>query len=302
MSLRYATQGKWVSILQRLGVPSTVLSGKHQKCPVCKQGKDCFRFTDKDQQGKYICERCGSGNGYDLVQAFNQCDFPQALRLVSGVADGALIMPSREVSSDWLKTQIAEVGRGLQPVTEGDPVHTYLASRCLTPNEFLRYHPNLKLFTDRKLVGEFPAMVAVLQRPDGRRVGYHRTFLLPEGKERRVLGKSKGTVIPLCEAGEVLGIAEGIESALSVTELLGVPCWAAYCANNLKSFNPPENVKRVRVFADTDQHFAGQLAAVELCHNLTQQGIQAELQPFLSKGDWNDKLQMMRRYRRGTAA
>nr|WP_259694507.1 DUF927 domain-containing protein [Proteus mirabilis] len=39
----------------------------HTACPACG-GKDRFRFDNKDDNGTFICNQCGSGDGLDLVQ------------------------------------------------------------------------------------------------------------------------------------------------------------------------------------------------------------------------------------------
>ena len=51
-------RGKWASLLPAMGVPETILNGKHQPCPMCG-GKDRFRYTDHGGTGAYICNQCG---------------------------------------------------------------------------------------------------------------------------------------------------------------------------------------------------------------------------------------------------
>ena len=75
---------------------------------------------------------------------------------------------------------------------------------------------------------------------------------------------AKGAAIRLGPAGDVLGIAEGIETALSVTALFGVPCWAAVSAAMLAAWQPPPEAKRIIVFGDNDPNYAGQSAAYAL--------------------------------------
>ena len=50
---------------------------------------------------------------------------------------------------------------------------------------------------------------------------------------------AKGAAIRLAPAGDALGIAEGIETALSASALFGVPCWAAVNAGMLAAWQPP---------------------------------------------------------------
>ena len=51
--------GKWQGILAALGVDEYFLSGKHRPCPLCKSGKDRFRFDDKEGTGSFFCSQCG---------------------------------------------------------------------------------------------------------------------------------------------------------------------------------------------------------------------------------------------------
>jgi phage/plasmid primase-like uncharacterized protein len=61
-----AARGRWKSILPQLGVSRKILSGRNQPCPFCG-GRDRFRFSDHDNAGKYYCNQCGHGDGFDLL-------------------------------------------------------------------------------------------------------------------------------------------------------------------------------------------------------------------------------------------
>jgi putative DNA primase/helicase len=102
----------------------------------------------------------------------------------------------------------------------------------------------------------------------------HRTFLTAAGAKADmdnprammpgVLPESVS--VRLAEAGEVLGIAEGIETALAAQAKFGVPCHAALTAGFLAKWQPPEGVRKVIVFGDCDQSFTGQAAAYTLAN------------------------------------
>jgi phage/plasmid primase-like uncharacterized protein len=69
-----------------------------------------------------------------------------------------------------------------------------------------------------------------------------------------------GACIPLHKPVQgVIGIAEGIETALAATLGSTVPTVAAYCAWNLSEWRWPAAARRVVVFADADR--AGREAA-----------------------------------------
>ena len=75
--------------------------------------------------------------------------------------------------------------------------------------------------------------------------------------------------IRLAPAGKVLGIAEGIETALSASALFEVPVWAAISAPLLRKWRPPEGVEKVMIFGDNDKSFTGQEAAYHLARQLS---------------------------------
>ena len=59
--------GRWFEILTSLGVDSCFLSNKHGPCPICGEGRDRFRFDNKQGRGTYICSQCGAGDGFNLI-------------------------------------------------------------------------------------------------------------------------------------------------------------------------------------------------------------------------------------------
>lgn len=93
-------------------------------------------------------------------------------------------------------------------------------------------------------------------------------------------------------AAATMGIAEGIETALSAQLLFSVPVWAAISAGALLKWKPPEEAKGIIVFADRDESFAGQNAAYSLAYRLKTEGFSVEVRmPDAEEGrDWNDAL------------
>ena len=92
--------------------------------------------------------------------------------------------------------------------------------------------------------------------------------------------------------GDHVGLAEGIETALSATMLTGVPTWATINSTLMAKWEPPEHVQKVTVFGDTDPKFGGQAAAYALAHRLSclpkrSIAVDVKLPDF---GDWNDIL------------
>ena len=86
-------------------------------------------------------------------------------------------------------------------------------------------------------------------------------------------------------AGPVMGIAEGIETALSAARLFKTPTWSVICAHGIETFEPPPECRRLIIFADHDRHGAGERAARSL-----QLSIPTEIRLPAQPGDWNDVL------------
>ena len=135
--------------------------------------------------------------------------------------------------------------------------------------------------------------------PDGAPSTLHRTYLTADGRKAEVEKPRllmpgpfpKGGAIKLAAHGEVLGIAEGIETAFAASALFGMPCWAAVCDTALAAWLPPEDVVQVIIFADNDQNFAGQAAAYRLAHRLAVKDRVVRVEsPSTSGWDWNDVL------------
>ncbi len=94
----------------------------------------------------------------------------------------------------------------------------------------------------------------------------------------------------LIEHAGVIGISEGIETAIAAHELFKLPVWAAVSTSGMESFAPPLGVVKVIVLADHDRNYAGHKAAYTLAHRLAVAGIGVEVKVPPAPGDWNDVL------------
>jgi len=140
-------------------------------------------------------------------------------------------------------------------------------------------------------------MVAKMVAPDGTPTSLHRTYLTVDGYKAAVANPrrqtpgsiARGAAVRLAAAFEVLGIAEGIETALSAAVLFGVPCWAALNDALLATWIPPCGVRRVIIFGDNDPGFAGQAAAYSLARRTAGDQWTVEVRiPDQPGQDWND--------------
>jgi len=300
-----AATGRWREILPALGVPPKFLDGRHQPCPLCG-GKDRARYTDLEGNGSYFCNQCGAGTGMQLLMKLHQWDFARAAKEVDAVIGNLpkdkpklTLKPKPATAAEM--NRIWNSGRIIQP---DDPVGRYLAKRGLfnIHTMHLQYVPQLRYAENVY----YPAMIAKFCDPTGHPRQLHRTFLSAEGDKAPVEQVRKfmpgelpkGGCIRLGAHADVLGIAEGIETALSAAQLFKMPVWAATSETMLQAWEPPQSVKRVAIFADNDANFVGHAAAYALAKRLVldaqKRGIPREVDVKVPEGsskDWNDVLQ-----------
>ncbi|MBK5927088.1 DUF7146 domain-containing protein [Rhodobaculum claviforme] len=277
-------KGKWRGILLRLGVPSGALTGKHGPCPMCG-GTDRFRFDNKEGRGTWICGACGAGDGMALAMQFTGKAFNEVAPEIDMILGNEVVgaeKPASEITEAQRKTALREVYAQTVPVQSGDLVDAYLTARGVGD---LVYHRTLR-FAPALRDGEGglrPALVSVVQGPDGANVSLHRTFLRPDGKAKAEMATPRklmpgklpdGACVRLCDfTGGPLGIAEGIETAKAASSLYYLPVWAALNAAMLARWQPPEGCDEVVIFSDNDPKFGGQAAAFTLAHRLACKGM-----------------------------
>lgn len=138
-----------------------------------------------------------------------------------------------------------------------------------------------------------PAMVAVVQRPDGVEIAVQRTFLRACGEKaspKKLTTGNLGTgAVRLGYAAEVMGIAEGVETALSARFMTEIPVWASLGASRLHQVELPNIVREVHVFADNDD--AGRKAAemARAAHEALGREVQIHF-PRNGAKDFNDAI------------
>jgi putative DNA primase/helicase len=291
---RDAARGKWRDILLRFGVDESYLKNEHGPCPICRDGKDRFRFDDLEGDGTYYCNQCGPGSGMKLIMTLKGWPFDKAAREIDAILGTVHVTQQQAKKTEDDKRRILiKLWMDAKPVQKGDPVWLYLERRCGDPSavlEDLRYHPALRHTMDGQA---HPAMLALLRPNEGKAVGIHRTYLTPDGRKaavdpvRMVLGEC--AQVRLGGVQERLGVAEGIETAICASKAFSLPVWSALNANGMKTWEPPAGVKSVVVFGDNDANFTGQDAAYTLAHRLARQGMQVDVQiPPVVGTDWAD--------------
>lgn len=293
-----AARGKWKGVFLSLEIDAKHLTGKHCPCPICG-GSDRFRFDNKDGAGTWICNQCGAGGGIDLLMQAKGWDFRTAAQAVDKVLGNVPAdPPGKPALSDENQRRLKNaLWKASQPIEPGDPASLYLSGRV----------PGWKHCDDLRFAksaavpggGSSPALLALVRDAvTGDPVTLHRTFITLDGTKAaldnpRALmpGALPDSVsVRLCEAGEVIGIAEGIETALAAQVKFKVPCHAALTAGFLAKWQPPEGVRKVFVFGDCDQSYTGQAAAYTLAHRLSRKLEVAVRIPGQFGTDWADEV------------
>lgn len=294
-----AARGKWKGILLQLGVPAESLTGKHAPCPMCG-GEDRFRFDNKEQRGTFICNACGAGDGMKLAVEFTGKPFSHVASQIDGMLGNVKPdAPGKPTISDEDRTKaLRAVWSATSPMQPGDLAHTYLATRRIEELVYpkaLRFGPAIRDGDG----GIRPAMVAIVTDYGGKPVTLHRTFLKPDGSGKAEMTSPRklmpgdlpdGSAVRLSEfTTGTIGIAEGIETALSASALYDIPVWAAINAGNLAKWIPPEGAEEVAIFGDNDPKFAGQAAAYALARRLAAKNIPVTVHiPDIISTDWAD--------------
>lgn len=326
-ALRREVRGHWGHVLSSIGVHSDFLVKRNGPCPACG-GRDRFSFTDKDGSGSFVCRshhRQG-GDGFELVMHLLGCDLPTALKAVAEALgqdtyrDNRVQFVKRQHQKPTVDRGAAlqKLWQGSKPIAPGDPVALYLESRGIALVDYpaaLRMHPALPYWHELHghpcKLASYPAMIAAVQSPDGLAVALHRTYLTPCGEKAapihpetsemlpvkklmvRADGLLPGAAIRLMHPETKLAVAEGIETALAVQLIAGVPAWSCVSAYGVETVEIPDQVEEVFVAADNDASGTGQKAAQKLADRLIAQGRKATVIYPTSEGcDWLDVLTM----------
>ena len=106
-----------------------------------------------------------------------------------------------------------------------------------------------------------------------------------------MLGRPRSGAVRLAPATEDLGLAEGVETAISAMILLDIPVWAALGSERFPHVAIPPSVSRLTLLPDNDR--AGRLAVPlsEEAHVADGRRIRTTW-PWNNRNDWNDVLRI----------
>jgi predicted P-loop ATPase len=207
------------------------------------------------------------------------------------------IRPIRSAAKDRSR-EIEFILSKAGPIT-GTLAERYLRSRGLPAPQCadLLFHPDLTHWESRR---GFPGIVAVVRDQSGNCIGLHRTYLADDGtakapmdNPRKMLGATGRGTVRLAEiANGLLGLAEGIETALSIMAAFPhLPVWAALSTSHLEQAALPPDAQRIVILADHDGSGAGKRAAEEAAHRFVAEGRRVWIAlPPRQGTDFNDLL------------
>jgi phage/plasmid primase-like uncharacterized protein len=176
-------------------------------------------------------------------------------------------------------------------------IRRYMDSRGLRgfmPDD-VRLLPSLR---HRESGTAWPCMIAALRDVNNTIRAVHRTWLRPDGTgkapiepAKKSLGRIDGGAVRLYPATDALILAEGIETALAASLLLGPPAWASLSAGGLEAVRLPAAIRHVVIAADNDVNGVGQRAAETLARRLVADGRRVRIAtPDEPGSDFNDVL------------
>ena len=249
------------------------------------------------------------GDMLALIGRVLSLDFPGAVRwALAWLGDpGREAPPPRRPANDHPPVEHAtlspwgqELFAAARRVTPDCVAGRYLLGRrCALPEPHaVRWVPSLRYGRD----AAFPALLALvtdIHDPE-RPLSLHRTWLAPNGSGKAPVDRPRlllrghrkaGGVIRLSPDDAVtagLGIAEGLETALTALAAGWGPVWAAIDAGNLGNFPVIPGVESLTAFADHDA--AGRAAADKVAKSWTAAGREARIvlppRPGDDLNDW----------------
>lgn len=286
-----AVIGNWEIIFEKFCLPWKT-GNKHIECPLC--GKEKFRVTDYNGTGSWICT-CGHGNGWDLIKQKTEMEFKDIAREIDKILGLKLDkIPAKKQNKKLLETMELWRCSSSLPKTSGQE---YLYSRgCYKlPIAGVKYCQSI---FDHEY-GAMKGLLAIASTEDGTPAYRHVTYL--DGNQKSDVKDNKkllklvdyepSCAIKLFEHQTTLGIAEGIETALSCMQQFKCPTWSTLNTSIMKKFRAPKSVKHLIIHADNDKNGAGLAAAFECGHRnvLANNNVEkVTIKWTVKRGDFND--------------
>lgn len=313
------------------------LAPEHVSCPVHGGNDGFRLFSDYNETGGGICNTCNKGRGFRnglallaWAKSYKKRDavreVAEWLKLDESKAVPRKNIPLKDLDArvDRVKAakSIYEVWHKSVPLT-GAIGEKYLVSRgiwsqniptCLRFVAKLPYWHKVNKEDKRSTYfGDFPAILTPIRNASGKLVSIHRTFVSIDGASKAPVPDCKklmtgmehltGSIARLFPPSEdpelkgILGIAEGLETCLSVRAITGMPVWMGVSATLMQGIDIPDWVTHLVIWADLDTSRRGEEAADLLADIAEKRGIKVtiyfpnfKLTSEVTTFDWNDVL------------
>lgn len=282
-----AMQGHEELILNHFGLPE--ISGNRHfagGCPICGKRRK-FRLHRHRNKVNYICV-CGNGSVINLIMEVNGTDYKTTCNEIDKLIGNEF----KPTASNTTKQEKPRLARKDVLMNRFSAIHTlknsqvehYLKSRGIHEMPELSVKFSNSEF-DHAYNRSFSCMYAVATDEAMNIVYTHKTYLENGAKAHVDVNKKMETVnkhnkpcnscghehaanvaVRMFSCDDVLGISEGIESALSAKQMFGFPVWSVLNTSIMKEFKAPVGVKTLIIYADNDKNGAG-LAAAYTCAN-----------------------------------
>ncbi|MGI2227708.1 DUF7146 domain-containing protein [Shewanella frigidimarina] len=250
-------------------------------CSIKEAADEVLRITGGDYKTVSYREVSAQLNR-EQVQRSEYCNKEkkeQRLRALQRVYQEAIPAYKSEIAMNYLKS------RGLTLTSED--VRKFSST--------LGFHPGLKYYCLEKkaFIGTFPALLGIFKSKDGSNLTIHRIYLKPDGSGKAEVSNPKKLMSPpdymgggafrlgepmqLMCGGKYIGVTEGIETALSLFNANGLPCWSLYSDTVLALFEPESDITHVGIWADREPSGAGLLSAQKLMKKLSDKGLKCHI-------------------------
>ena len=280
-------------------------------CPFHADRSPSFTVWDGGTRPHYHCFACGThGDVLDFLRRHDGLSFRDAVKVLMGNASSytpkvaaPMVDDAPDIDESQRRTFTAEIWRTtIKPETVLRRYWREARGLLLPIPKVVRFNASAPYGypkPGKPAPSRFPAMVAVIQGPDGAATGVHVTFLSDDGsgkradlpKDRLMYGLSAKGAVRLAApvAGQWLIVGEGIESVLSAMQAMQLPGWAALSTSGLRGLVLPSEVKRVVIAADNDSNGAGETAAKAAADRWVTEGRRVFIaKPIEPETDFND--------------
>lgn len=262
-------------------------TGRNHRCPCpsCGRGpKDDTCGVTIDDSDAFVahCFRCGWATSWRPRQTMQAAPRRSAPR------------PPIQNDKRPFDSYLAGIFNAATSITGTVGQRYFEGRRCIVPDcRDVRFHRNVR---------GFPAIVSrVTDALTNKPLTLHLTLLRADGRGKADVSPNKffmpgyakaGGCIRLVDDADVeqgLGLAEGLETALSVMAAGWGPVWATCDAGNLAAFPVLSGISSLTIFADHDKSGTGQRAADQVARRWRDAGREARIVlPPIEGTDWND--------------